>query len=52
LKIFCISLNILIFSPEIADMAAQRKFEEIKKLLQKYHQSHLLAFWDQINCPL
>jgi UDP-N-acetylglucosamine/UDP-N-acetylgalactosamine diphosphorylase len=30
-------------------MAAQRKFEEIKKLLQKHHQSHLLAFWDQLD---
>ena len=49
MKIFCISLNILIFNPEIADMAAQRKFEEIKKLLQKYHQSHLLAFWNQLD---
>jgi UDP-N-acetylglucosamine/UDP-N-acetylgalactosamine diphosphorylase len=30
-------------------MAAQRKLEEIKKLLQKHHQSHLLAFWDQLD---
>ncbi len=30
-------------------MAAQRKFEEIKKLLKKHHQSHLLAFWDQLD---
>jgi UDP-N-acetylglucosamine/UDP-N-acetylgalactosamine diphosphorylase len=30
-------------------MAAQKKFDEIKKLLQKHHQSHLLAFWDQLD---
>jgi UDP-N-acetylglucosamine/UDP-N-acetylgalactosamine diphosphorylase len=30
-------------------MAAQKKFEEIKKLLKKHHQDHLLAFWDQLD---
>jgi UDP-N-acetylglucosamine/UDP-N-acetylgalactosamine diphosphorylase len=30
-------------------MAAQRNLEEIKKLLERHSQSHLLAFWDQLN---
>jgi UDP-N-acetylglucosamine/UDP-N-acetylgalactosamine diphosphorylase len=30
-------------------MVAQKNLEEIKKLLEKHHQSHLLAFWDQLN---
>jgi UDP-N-acetylglucosamine/UDP-N-acetylgalactosamine diphosphorylase len=30
-------------------MAAQEKSKEIKKLLQKHHQSHLWAFWDQLD---
>ncbi len=30
-------------------MVAQKNLEEIKKLLKKHHQSHLLAFWDQLN---
>lgn len=30
-------------------MSALKKLEEIKKLLQKHHQSHLLAFWDQLD---
>jgi UDP-N-acetylglucosamine/UDP-N-acetylgalactosamine diphosphorylase len=30
-------------------MTAQKDFEDIKKLLKKHNQSHLLAFWEQLN---
>jgi len=30
-------------------MIAQKDFENIKKLLKKHNQSHLLAFWEQLN---
>jgi len=30
-------------------MTAQQTFENIKKLLKKHNQSHLLAFWEQLN---
>jgi len=30
-------------------MKAQKIYEDIKKLLTEHHQSHLLAFWDQLN---
>ena len=30
-------------------MTAQKTFENIKKLLKKHNQSHLLAFWEQLN---
>ena len=30
-------------------MVAQKNLEEIKKLLEKHRQSHLLAFWGQLN---
>ena len=30
-------------------MRAQKIYEDIKKLLKRHHQSHLLAFWDQLN---
>ena len=30
-------------------MTAQKTFENIKKLLKKHNQSHLLAFWGQLN---
>jgi len=28
---------------------SQKTFEKTKKLLEKHHQSHLLAFWNQLN---
>ena len=35
---------------EIADMAVQKKsLEEVKSLLRRHRQSHLLAFWEQLN---
>jgi len=30
-------------------MTAQKNIEKIKKMLKKHHQSHLLAFWDQLD---
>jgi len=30
-------------------MRTQKIYEDIKKLLKRHHQSHLLAFWDQLN---
>jgi len=30
-------------------MTAQKTFEDTKKLLKKHNQSHLLAFWEQLN---
>jgi UDP-N-acetylglucosamine/UDP-N-acetylgalactosamine diphosphorylase len=30
-------------------MTAQKTFENIKKLLKTHNQSHLLAFWEQLN---
>ena len=30
-------------------MTDQKTFENIKKLLKKHNQSHLLAFWEQLN---
>ena len=30
-------------------MRTQKIYEDIKKLLKEHHQSHLLAFWDQLN---
>ena len=30
-------------------MATKRNFENIKKLLKKHNQSHLLAFWEQLD---
>jgi len=39
----------LCFRPGTADMIAQKDFENIKKLLKKHNQSHLLAFWEQLN---
>jgi UDP-N-acetylglucosamine/UDP-N-acetylgalactosamine diphosphorylase len=33
----------------IADMAVQKSLENIKSLLARHRQSHLLAFWNQLN---
>ena len=33
----------------IADMAVQKSLENIKSLLRRHRQSHLLAFWDQLS---
>jgi len=33
----------------MADMTTKKTFEKIKKLLKKHNQSHLLAFWAQLN---
>jgi len=33
----------------VADMAAQKSLDRIKSLLIRHRQSHLLAFWDQLN---
>ncbi|MHC4574512.1 MAG: UTP--glucose-1-phosphate uridylyltransferase [Planctomycetota bacterium] len=30
-------------------MTAKKSLENIRKLLKKHHQSHLLAFWDQLD---
>jgi len=30
-------------------MGTQKTYEEIKKVLKEHHQSHLLAFWDQLS---
>jgi len=30
-------------------MGIQKNYEKIKNLLKNHHQSHLLAFWDQLN---
>jgi UDP-N-acetylglucosamine/UDP-N-acetylgalactosamine diphosphorylase len=30
-------------------MSTQKSFEDIKKKLQKHHQNHLLAFWDDLD---
>lgn len=30
-------------------MRAQKTYEDIKKLLKRHHQSHLLSFWDQLD---
>jgi UDP-N-acetylglucosamine pyrophosphorylase len=30
-------------------MIAKRNFENIKRLLKKHNQSHLLAFWEQLD---
>jgi UDP-N-acetylglucosamine/UDP-N-acetylgalactosamine diphosphorylase len=38
--------KIPVLRPEIVDMTT---FEKIKKLLKKHNQSHLLAFWEQLN---
>jgi UDP-N-acetylglucosamine/UDP-N-acetylgalactosamine diphosphorylase len=38
--------KIPVFKPEIAGMIA---IEEIRKLLKKHNQSHILAFWEQLK---
>jgi len=43
------SLKILVFRLEIADMITRKNFEKIRKLLKRHNQSHLLAFWEQLN---
>ena len=30
-------------------MRTKKSYEDIKKLIKEHHQSHLLAFWDQLN---
>jgi UDP-N-acetylglucosamine/UDP-N-acetylgalactosamine diphosphorylase len=30
-------------------MSTQKNYEKIKKILKNHHQSHILAFWDQLN---
>jgi UDP-N-acetylglucosamine/UDP-N-acetylgalactosamine diphosphorylase len=30
-------------------MSTEKNYENAKKLLENHHQSHLLAFWDQLN---
>jgi UDP-N-acetylglucosamine/UDP-N-acetylgalactosamine diphosphorylase len=30
-------------------MSTQKSYENVKKLLENHHQSHLLAFWEQLN---
>jgi UDP-N-acetylglucosamine/UDP-N-acetylgalactosamine diphosphorylase len=37
------------FRLEIADMTTNKNLENIKKLLKKHNQSHLLAFWEQLG---
>ncbi len=32
-------------------MGPQKTYEDIKKLLKKHRQGHLLAFWDQLDTP-
>jgi len=33
----------------IAEMATKKDFENLKKLLRRHNQDHLLAFWDQLD---
>lgn len=47
MKNFTIRFRIPVFGPEIADMTTT--LEKIKELLKKHNQSHLLAFWEQLN---
>jgi UDP-N-acetylglucosamine/UDP-N-acetylgalactosamine diphosphorylase len=42
-------LKIFVFRLEIADMTTKKNFEKIRKLLKRHNQSHLLAFWEQLN---
>ncbi len=46
LEFFYNLFKIFVFRPEIVDMTT---FEKIVKLLKKHCQSHLLAFWEQLN---
>ena len=41
--------KILVFRLEITDMATKKNFKKTKKLLKEHNQSHLLAFWEQLN---
>jgi len=43
------SLKIFVFRLEIADMTTKKIFGKIRKLLKRHNQSHLLAFWEQLN---
>jgi len=48
LKFFIIYLK-CVFWLEIKDMAAKSNFEDIKRLLKRHNQGHLLSFWGQLN---
>ncbi len=41
--------NIPFFQPGIKDMGNYKTYDDIKELLTKHRQSHLLAFWDQLD---
>ncbi len=49
LKIFEFCLKFLFFRPEIIDMNKKEVLEKIQKRLKEHNQSHLLAFWEQLN---
>ncbi len=41
--------DIRVFNLIIADMSIIRAYKNVKKVLEKHNQGHLLAFWDQLN---